>query len=333
MAAFDWDHIRSFIAVARCGRLTVAASRMRTDHTTISRRITVLEQALESKLFDRSPTGYALTDQGKRLMPIAEQMEALASLAADVVGGAAKAIEGPVRIAGPEGFCSYFLAPRLAQLTELHPGLNVQLVAGPNNFSLSKREADLAITLSRPSEGRLVAQKLTDYELGLYAAKSYLASTPPIQRRGDLRHHNFVGYIGDLLQIPELDYLDQVDAGVVPRLESSNLLVQVKATVSGAGLCVLPAFIAVHEPSLVPILPEEIGLVRSFWLTIHTDNRDRTRVQLAARFIVDQVRCSRGVFLKTRKPAESPPLAAAALSEFGRDMNGGMAAFRESSRR
>jgi DNA-binding transcriptional LysR family regulator len=280
---------------------------MQSDHTTISRRITCLENALQVKLFDRSPSGYALTDQGRRLLSVAEQMETLAILATDSVGGAAQAIEGTVRIAGPEGFGSYFLAPRLSRLSELHPGLNVQLLAGPSLYSLSKREADIVITLSRPPEGRVVARKLIDYDLGLYASRSYVGRNGPLAQKSDLKNHSFIGYIGDLIQMPELDYFDQVNAGASNRLESSNLLVQVKATTAGAGLCVLPAFIAACEPELVPILPKEIHLTRSFWMIVHANHKEIARVKIATRFIADEVRQAKASFRLTPRSKDPTP--------------------------
>ncbi len=296
MADFDWDHLRTFLAVARCGRLTVAAMRMGSDHTTLSRRITCLEHALQAKLFERSPAGYTLTEQGIHLMSVAEQMETLSILAVDTVGGSAGAVEGVVRIAGPEGFGSYFLAPRFAKLSDLHPGLSVQLVAGPSVYSLSKRDADIVITLSRPHDGRVVARKLIDYDLRLYASRSYLDRTGQIVSIGDLPRQQFVGYIGDLIQMPELDYLSHVSGGGATRLESSNLLVQVKATTSGAGLCVLPTFIAHCEPDLVAILPDQIQLKRAFWMTVHEDHKERARVKIAARFIASEVRNAKKQF-------------------------------------
>jgi DNA-binding transcriptional LysR family regulator len=162
--------------------------------------------------------------QGTRLLSIAEQMETLAILAADAVGGDTQATRGSVRIAGPEGFGSYFLAPRLYRLSDAHPGLNVQLLAGSSIYSLSKRDADIVIALSVPPSGRVVAKKLTDYELGLYASKQYLERCGAIARKSDLKGHKFIGYIGDLIQMPELDYAHQVSTGVVTSLESSNLV-------------------------------------------------------------------------------------------------------------
>ena len=153
-----------------------------------------------------------------------------------------------------------------------------------------------------------MAKKLTDYDLGLYAARSYLQRSGAIARKSDLEGHNFVGYVGDLIHMPELDYLQQVSSGAVTRIESSNLLVLVKATTAGAGLCVLPAFIAKFEPELVAILPYEIRLARSFWLTVHSDHKDRASVRATARFISEQVRESKSLF-------RMPPVEAAASSK------------------
>jgi hypothetical protein len=131
MAEFDWNDVRAFLAVARSGRLTAAAARLGVDHSTLSRRIAALEHALRTKLFDRSPSGYGLTEQGRRLMPIGEDMERLAIGAGEAVGGSSTSVAGTVRIGAPEGFGSYFLAPRIARLKILHPRLVVQLVAAP----------------------------------------------------------------------------------------------------------------------------------------------------------------------------------------------------------
>jgi DNA-binding transcriptional LysR family regulator len=296
---FDWNNLRSFLAVARYGRLTVAAARLGSDHTTIARRINALESALRTKLFDRSHQGYALTSQGAQLLPLAESMESLALKAQDVVGEADLSIEGTVRVGAPEGFGTCFLAGRVAKLCEKHPGLVVQIVAGPNTYSLSKREADIAVVLSQPPEGRLVARKLTDFNLGLYSSRAYLDSAPPIHSPADLTKHRFIGYIDDLIHAPELDYLHQINSEIVPQIESSNLIAQYKATLSGAGICVLPNFITKEYDGFVPVLPETVRLTRSFWMVTPMDLRDLVRIRLVAKFIADEVRASRDLFEHT----------------------------------
>lgn len=296
LADFDWNNLRSFLAVARSGRLTAAASRLGLDHTTLSRRLAALEQALKAKLFDRSPTGYTLTEQGRRLLPIAEQMESLALGADEAVGGTAACVEGVVRIGSPEGFGSYFLAPRVGRLGEHYPELQIQLVAASAVFSLSRRDADIVIAVSRPPAGRLVASKLIDYDLGLYAAPAYLAAHPPIESAAGLSRHRFVSYIGDLLNFAELDFLQHVAPDGSTSLESSNLVAQLRATLAGAGLCVLPAFLAEQEPGLVRVLPEEVKLTRSLWLIVHQDLSALARIKAVVRFIKEEVQAARSIF-------------------------------------
>jgi DNA-binding transcriptional LysR family regulator len=294
---FDWDDLRFFLAVARAGRLTVAAKRLGADHATVSRRITALEGALKTTLFDRRPQGYVLTAHGERLVTAAEAIETAAMAASSDIGGADLALSGTVRVGAPDGYGSLFLAPRLGALSERHPGLELQLVAMPRLLSLSKREADIAIALGPPKEGRVVARKLTDYRLGLYASPAYLAGHAPILARDDLFDHRLIGYIDDLIFMPELDYLDEVCRGLRPRLQLSSLVAQIEATASGGGLCVLPAFVARNRPDLVPVLADTVSLTRTFWLIVHAELRDVARVRATADFVVEQTRAARGLFM------------------------------------
>jgi DNA-binding transcriptional LysR family regulator len=299
LAEFDWNSLRSFLAIARTGRLTAAAARLRVDHMTLSRRIAALEHALKAKLFDRSPSGYTLSEAGRRLLPIAEQMEGLAVGVQETVGGTAETVEGSIRIGSPEGFGSYFLAPRIGRLTERHPRLNVQLIAGSAVFSLAKRDADIAVAVSRPPAGRLIVSKLIDYDLALYAAPAYLAAHERIGAPEDLKRHRFVSYIGDLLNFPELDFLKDVAPEGSTALESSNLVAQLKATLAGAGLCVLPAFLAGEEAGLVRVLPGEVRLTRSLWLIVHEDLKGLARIKAALRFIREEVEAAEPIFKLT----------------------------------
>ena len=296
VAEFDWNNLRAFLAIARSGRLTAAAARLQVDHMTLSRRIGALEHSLKAKLFDRSPQGYTLTEPGQRLLPIAEEMERLSLGAHEQVGGTAQSLSGSVRIGSPEGFGSYFLAPRISRLTERHPQLAIQLVATSAAFSLSKRDADLVVAVGRPPSGRLQSDKLIDYDLALYAAPTYLAAHDPIDRLEDLKQHRFVSYVSDLLSYPELDVRDEIAPGGSTALESSNLVAQLKATRAGAGLCVLPAFAAGEESGLVRVLPGEVRLTRSFWLIVHQDLAGLARVKTVHRFIREEVEKAAGVF-------------------------------------
>jgi DNA-binding transcriptional LysR family regulator len=294
--ALDWDNLRYFLAVARAGRLTTAARRLHVDHATCSRRIAALENSLSAKLFERRPQGYFLTSYGERLVAMAEVMESQALAAQNEVGGQDLSISGTVRIGAPDGFTTYFLAPRIGQLTARYPELEIQMVASPRLLSLSKREADIVISLNRPIEGKVVARKLTDYDLALFASRSYLKNAKPIATPEDLFAHPIIGYVDDLIFTPELNYLDEVTKGLRAKLQSSNLIAQMMATIAGRGLCVLPLFMTAQQATLVRVLPAVVSLHRSFWLTIHADLRSLARIRMIADFLSLEVRKARKVF-------------------------------------
>ena len=294
----DWNAIPLFLAVARVGRLTVAARDLGIDHSTLSRRLTGLEQSLQTKLFERHVNGYTLTQQGERLLTFATSMESLVYSVMSDVGGSDVRVAGTVRIGAPDGFGTQFLAGVLKDLIQQNPELRVELVAMNRMFSLSKREADMAIALARPTEGRLHARKLTDYELGLYVSEKFLSETRPIKTLADLKDAPLIGYIDELLLAQELDFATVVpDMRVV--MKSSNIIAQLVATLQGTGFCILPSFFADYYPGLRRVLPEEIQLIRSFWLVTHSDLRDLARVSVTSEFIARKVQRQRQLFLPT----------------------------------
>jgi DNA-binding transcriptional LysR family regulator len=297
MAEPDWNDLRVLLAVGRTGKLSAAAIKLRADHATVSRRVSALEEALGVKLLERRSTGVALTEQGQKLMQAAEAMESIALSSLAELHDDELKISGAVRIGAPEGFGSYFLAPRLGALCDRHPDLEVELVAMGAVFSLSKREADIAVGLTRPEQGRLFSRRLTDYRLGLYASKTYFDAHPEIARIADLKRHRIIGYIEDLIFSSELSNMFAQAEVPQPRLRSSNLIAQMKAAVSGAGLCMLPAFIAGNHAQLQPVLAQELAVRRTFWLTVHADLRDLARVRETAGFIEAEVRAAREMFL------------------------------------
>ena len=163
----NWDDIRIFLSIARTGQILAAARRLGLNHATVARRLTALEESVGTRLFDRSTSGCQLTDAGNRFFDRAERMEAEAVAAEADLGHDTPEISGTVRIGAPDGFGVAYLAPRLGELTEKHPGLTVQLVPVPRSFSLSRREADIAVTIDRPETGRLVAGKLVTSGMSL----------------------------------------------------------------------------------------------------------------------------------------------------------------------
>ena len=283
----NWDDVRIFLAIARHGQILGAARSLGLNHATVARRLTALEESLGSRLVHRRTVGTELTGDGERFLEAAELMES-ASLAATEAAGGDSVVEGVVRIGAPDGFGVAFLAPRIGELVERHPGLRVELVPVPRTFSLSRREADIAVTLERPREGRLIARKLTDYRLGLYASRAYLARHGTPAELPDLAHHRLVGYVGDLLFTASLDYTAEFLKDWQSAVSVSSAMGQTEAVRAGAGIGILHGFMARLDSNLVPVLPEH-SLTRSYWTVVHEDLRTIRRVALVSDFLAEIV--------------------------------------------
>lgn len=284
----DWDDLRLFLAVARAESLSGAGKQLRLDPATLGRRIARLEEALEARLFVKSPQGYALTDEGSRILAHAERAEQAMSGVAEELRGT-QGLTGQIRIGAPDGCANYLLPQVLATICDENPGLEVQIIALPRVFNLSKREADMAIGVSRPETGRLSVQKLTDYRLHLAASRAYIAAHPPIMAPGDLRAHRMVGYIPDMIFDKELDYLGHLGAETVA-LASNSVSVQLNWLRHGAGVGVVHDFALPAAPELQRLIPDQVSLTRSFWLIRHADDGRVDRLNRFAALLVQSVR-------------------------------------------
>lgn len=291
----NWDDVRIFLAVARAGQILGAARRLGLNHATVSRRIAALEAALGARLFRRMTTGSELTAAGERFLGVTERMEADMIAARADLADEGDVLSGPVRIGAPDGFGVAFLAPRLGELTARHRELSIQLVPVPRSFSLSRREADIAITVERPTEGRLVASKLVDYSLGLYASRAYAERHGLPETPAALAGHRLVGYVDDLVITPTLDYAGEFWRDWKTGYAVSSALGQVEAVRSGAGIGILHTFIARGLPDLVPV-PAAPPIRRAYWLVYHESVRPLRRVQAVSAFIAGLVETERGLF-------------------------------------
>jgi DNA-binding transcriptional LysR family regulator len=287
----DWDDLRVFLAVARSESLSAAGKRLKIDPATVGRRIARLEEATGTRLFAKSPQGYALSEAGAQLLPHAEAVERATLGVAESLTGPG-GLTGLIRLGAPDGCANYLLPQVLARIADANPGLEVQIVALPRVFNLSKREADLAIGVSRPEAGRLTVQKLTDYRLHLAASRAYLARLP-LTDPAELRHHRFVGYIPDMIFDKELDYLAEIGArfGAGPAaLTSNSVSVQLNWLRHGAGVGIVHDFALAAAPELQRVLADRITLTRAFWLIRHQDDARLDRLNRFAEHLVREAR-------------------------------------------
>ena len=286
-----WNDLQDFLAVARTGQIARAAALLGVDATTVGRRLRRLEARLGRTLFEQTREGQVLTEAGESLLAQVEQMAS----AAERIGEGADppgALTGTLRVSVSEGFGIWLVAQHLDAFAAAHPALTIDLVANSGFLSPSRREADVAVLLARPRHGPVVASKLSDYALHLYAARSLVErdGLPTLATLG-LRHR-LVGYIPDLLYAPELRYLNEIDSTLAPTLRSSSINAQARLIAAGAGVGVLPHFIGGHDESLLRVIPD-VAVTRGFWLVTHRDTRQLRRVRAFRQWLtqlVDQQR-------------------------------------------
>lgn len=293
---FSWDDLRYFLAVARTGQLSAAARQMRTNHVTVSRRIDRLERTLAIRLFERSPKGYVLTTAGGRLVARAKAMEREAGLVGETGANGKVLPRGVVRLSAPEGFGNFFLGERLPAFAHEHPGLSIEFVTIQQIVSLSRREADIAVSLNPPANGPYRQEEIARYRLFLYASRTYLEASGPIESRAAVTGHPLVGYIDDMIFSPGLDYLRDILPGMRASYQSSSIQAQLSAGKAGYGLCILPHFIACRHGDLVPILPRTLHLERTYWLILHEELAQAPRIKVVAEFLRAQARAFEPTF-------------------------------------
>ncbi len=294
----DWDAFRHFLAVVRCGTLSAAALELGTDHTTVARHVQKLEKRFNRALFFKSHSGYELTDDGTRLLPAAEKIESTYISAAQSFELEDPLVKTTVKIGTTDGFGSIFLAPRLKRLVEHSPQLQIDLLARAKPFNLAKREADIVVSRMQTGQMRVVSRRLTNYRLQLFSSRAYLDGHPPITAVEQLQQHNFVEYIYDLAYPPEPNFFTRT--GIVPKIRSTNLMVLIHTTLAGFGLCILPSFVSLAFPELVPVLPNEIDQPRSLHIHTREDLRKAVHIKAVMAFISEEVRQARAAFEPTK---------------------------------
>lgn len=277
----DWDHLRFFLALARAKTLTNTARLMGVEHTTVSRRIQALELTLGTPLFKREMNGYELTKEGIELFPRVEQME----YAFFQIERPHIPLQGRVRIGTPEGFGSIFLAKLLAKFSEKYPLITIDLIPVPKTIKLSHREADIVISIDRPKSGPYIITRFSDYCLKIYASKHYLSQHPPITGLNDLSQHRFVNYIDDLVYSPELYCLERLSIPLTASFRSSSIVAQQVAVSAGAGLAILPMFMASKQSELVEVLSDEVKFIHTFWMLTFSDLQHEPRIKLVWDFL------------------------------------------------
>ena len=290
MGEFDWNLIKSFVAVAETGSLSAAARRLASSQPTVGRHVAELEQALDVTLFRRGRRGYLLTEAGTALFERGKAVSEHASAFSRLALGTVEAIEGTVRIATSEVVAACVLPDMLARLGAEEPGIEVEIVASNQVENLLRRDADIAIRMVEPAQQELIARKVSDIALTMCAASVYLERRGRPETAAELADHDLVGF----------DRNDDIVRGFSAmglqlhrsafRFRCDNQIVYWEAVRAGNGVGIAQAPLVAREPLVEAMLPGLPLPVLPVWLAMHRDVRTSLRLRRVADFLYEELK-------------------------------------------
>ena len=283
----DWDHYRSMLAVIDTGSLSGAARLLDLSQPTLGRHIEALEAALDAPLFTRSATGLAPTRLALTLEPHARAMATAAETLARAASGDPDTEHGVVRVTASEIVAVEVLPPILAGFRREHPMIDLELVASNRQEDLLRRDADVAVRMVRPTQDALLARRIGEVRVGLFARRDYVERFGVPESLDDLGRHSFIGYDRGQL-IPSARAAVNIElAPDMFALRSDCDVAQIAALRAGFGIGALQAPLAARDPDLIPVLPGQFSFSMDVWVVMHEDLRSDRRARLLFDHLVE----------------------------------------------
>lgn len=288
----DWTLVRSFLEVLRRGSLSAAARSTGLTQPTIGRHIELFEQSLGASLFTRSASGLIPTEAARSLQAHAEAMEAsmAALIRAAEMGGDAEAPRGTVRITASEIMGTAVLPDMLAQVRQTYPEIVFELALNNRTDDLLRRDADIAVRMVRPTQEGLVARKIGETALKLYAHRRYLERFGTPDSVEALMKAHLIGFDRD-------DHSARAVAeGILPitrdlfRFRCDNDAAQMAALNAGLGVGVMQTALARRNPDLIEVLADRIGFKLDVWLAVHANQKDQPAIRAVFNELADRLR-------------------------------------------
>lgn len=275
----NWDDLRVFLAVARAGSLSGAARSLGVNHSTVFRRIAGLEEMLGVRLFERLPTGYALTPAGEETLGIVKRIESDVATLDRTVTGQDLRLSGTVRITAPDMLALWLLPDHLRRFRAAHPGIEVEVVVGNEALNLSRRETDMALRISNSPPETLVGRRVGELVFAIYGAPDYCAS----RLSSDLAEHDWIGF--ESAHAPLTRQLEKLLPDMRPAVRTNSVACAVRLAKAGLGLALLPCAIADQKSDLIRVaeLPNPFSL--NLWLLTHEDLRHTARIRAVLEFL------------------------------------------------
>ncbi|MEM8838410.1 MAG: LysR family transcriptional regulator [Pseudomonadota bacterium] len=276
---FDWDHAKTFLAVADEGSLSGAARVLGQTQPTVSRQMSALEGSLNATLFERTGRSVTLTEFGIELLDHVRGMARSADMVSRSAMGQSQSVEGQVRITASELMSALVLPEIVKEIGKQAPLLEIDIVADNGIRDLVRREADIAIRHARPEQPNLYAKRVRDETMRFFASAAYLEAEGDPTRR-NLSPHQIVSFVeADRM----LGYLLPTGLDLTRknfRFTSSSQIVAPEMAREGLGLAILPERTGEKCPDLVPVLSDMNAFKLSTWLVTHSELKTSRRIRL-----------------------------------------------------
>jgi DNA-binding transcriptional LysR family regulator len=280
--------------IARHHTLTGAARALGVQQPTMGRRLEALEQRAGTRLLQKTPSGYVLTDAGEAVLGNVERIEQEALSVGRRIAGADIRLEGEVRLTTIETLAAEVLSPILAAFRIIHPDVRIEIVASPRSLSLTKREADVALRLAPFPQQDLVVRKVGVVASGLYAAPSYLERHGMPDWAQGAAGHTLIMTEADLLDTPEMRFLRGAASAATVALTSNSRLVHRAAARDGVGIACLARYLGDGAADLVRVPPPGPAPARDLWMGVHADLRRMPRVRAFTQALTQGLRDAAG---------------------------------------
>jgi len=284
----QWDDLRIFLAVARAGSISGAATRLGVQHSTVSRRLRALEERLGTRLIERKTSGNELTEAGEDLQLSARKIEAEILEFEGARSGEDTGAAGELRVTAINNMASSVLMPVFARFSAAYPDIELHVQVSNKFVRLAERDADIAIRLTNTPLDTLIGTRLTTVASAVYGARAYCARVQAGEAQEKWLGIECCGFHMSWTKdaCPEHDHNFYVD----------DTLLTLAALRVGAGLAYLPCFMGDSEPSLVRVRAPEPRHDLGLWLVYHRDLRRARRVQLFREHMQREFADLRGLF-------------------------------------
>lgn len=271
-----WDDLRYALAVADGGSVAAAARRLGVNHTTVLRRIHAFEEAHQIRVFDRLPTGYALTAEGEQLVMAARTIDdTVASLERRISGRDLK-LEGSLRVTTTDTIMVTVLPRHLASFRSKHPRITIELALTNTRLNLTKRDADVAVRPARTPPAPLVGRQVSDVAFAVYGAAAYLDANVC----DDLRDHIWLAGDELLANSPVAGWMHEHVPDVHVAFRADSFVALTAAAEAGLGLAALPCCLGDPVPALRRVHGPVEALTTGLWLLTHRDLGDAARIRV-----------------------------------------------------